>query len=76
MRRHQISFVELQDIYQFKCSRPQLFPLNRDGFDVIGEPRGHFYRLAIAYVAVQNLLQRISHFRWNRKLLNFAVFIG
>lgn len=76
MRRHQISFGELRDIYQFKCSWPQLFLLNRDGFDVIGEPHGHFYRLAIAYVAVRNLLQHLSHFRWNRKHLNVAVFIG
>lgn len=49
MSRHQIHFWELRDIYQFKCSRPRLFALNRDGFDIIGEPRAHFYRLAIAY---------------------------
>lgn len=50
MSRRQIRFWELRDIYQFKCSRPRLFALNRDGFDIIGEPCTHFYRLAIAYV--------------------------
>lgn len=50
MSRRQIRFWELRDIYQFKCSRPRLFALNRDGFDIIREPRAHFYRLAIAYV--------------------------
>lgn len=45
-----VFFWELRDIYQFKCSRPRSFASNGDGSDIIGEPRAHFYRLAIACV--------------------------
>lgn len=53
MSRRQIGFFLWQPpgIYQLECGRARLFALNRDGFDAIGEPRAHFYRLALAYVA-------------------------